>query len=278
MRQRAGQPHRRQEGAFQNVHVVGRDIDVVGRSQHRRIGAQPIRQGRIQRLRQHGIDRSGGAQGLGTMADDLLIGGNSRIERRHRSIILRLARGQAVLGLGDVGLGALAHLQPVIGGIELLLEEVDVLLLQIEVRLGLHEVHEGRHAGQQRALLGRAQGLASSENRRFRHLHAVLGAEAREDRLLDGNRIGPRMKRGRAGRDDTGLNAARNRRLVAAKCLRHAFVGGAQGCARRIQRRIIGISRSQGLKEGLCARRRQTERNTGDNRSYRDPRTQVPHR
>src|SRR5262249_35906971 len=100
------------------------------------------------------------------MTHDLLIGGVARLQIGLRCGQGRQSFGAAGLGLGHVGARHLAHIETVLGRLELLGEHRHVVLAQTHDSRVAHDIDIGGYGVEQHGLLNAAPALARSPDRR----------------------------------------------------------------------------------------------------------------
>ena len=96
------------------------------------------------------------------MTDDLLVGGVARLQIGLGRGQGRQSLGAAGLGLGRVGARHLAHIETVLGRLELLGEHRHVVLAQAHDGRVSHDIDIGGHGVEQHCLLDAAQALTCS--------------------------------------------------------------------------------------------------------------------
>ena len=106
----------------------------------------------------------------------------------------RSTGGEPQFGLGDVGAGYLANIEPIASLLELLSEDLNVTLIELEDRAIAQQVHIRGGRVQQYLLLSNAQRLAGGIDLAFRLPGAVGRLEAIEKGLCAGQAHGAREK------------------------------------------------------------------------------------
>ena len=127
------------------------------------------------------------------MADVLGEQGLIAIERALRDAEIGLRCSEAGLSLRHVGARHLANLETVLGRAELFGKHFDGVLAQLHNRRVANDVHVGRRRVQEHVDLGTAEILAGGFDQGLGALDVIVGAEAVEQRLLQGDLPHPRI-------------------------------------------------------------------------------------
>jgi len=180
---------------------------------------------------------------------------------------LGAAGGKSGLGLGDVGLGHLADVEPIAALPQLFLQHHHVALVELEDRAGLQDVHVRGRRIQQKIELGQAQGLASGRDLAFGLPRPIGGLKTVVERLCCRNLIrltdvlipaAGILVRARFGGRKLIIppigDGALDGRPIAGERDPDPFVGRSQGCALRVHLRIVYIGLGKRAQQGIGPR------------------------
>ena len=198
---------------------------------------------------------------------------------------LGAANVEACLRLRHVGCGDVARLQTLVGLTQLFSQHFEVRPLQFQDAGVTQQIHVGGGGVEQHGLLDVAQRFARGKHLALREPRAVGGLKAVQQVLCDRGADAMRsvdaalgeiagwevQRRRRADLTDRGrqrLHADIGRRHspgpVTGERRRHAFIGGANHRALRVERRVVGVGVSKGGFErvgqgGLAQQQRRAE-------------------
>src|SRR5215831_19402172 len=177
--------HLGKELAHDLLYGVNRSLLLIDGSEYERVLAVTERHGIIEAARNQSSDRGGRLELAWRMTDDLLVGGVARLQ-------IGLGRGQGRQSLGAAGLGLchvgarhLAHIETVLGRLELLSEHRHVVLAQTHDGRVAHDIDIGGYGAEQHGLLNTAQALARGLNSRLCPSDGVQILESLEQRLSE---------------------------------------------------------------------------------------------
>ncbi len=172
------------------------------------------------------------------------------------------------LGLRHVGASALADLEAVLRGADLLAKERHVVLAQRDDLPVLDDVEEGGRRIEENALLGVLERRATRLHRGLRLAGVVAGLEAVEDRLRQGEGDTDRCGAARPAKEPAACHPRRlirqvergaDGRPVAGPGDGDSLVGGPQARALGIQLRIVVVGCGEGCGQRLCDARPRPE-------------------
>ena len=248
-----GQPDRRIERAFGDLHLQSRSVDSVQHRDDRRVFELRNRDRLRKDLGQLANQRRDWGQALGIVADRLAIIGERGLQLRLRAERGGARAGETRLGLRDVGARHLADVEAVLGLAQLFLQHLDVVAVEIEDRGVAHHVHVIADGAEQHVLLGVAQLLARAEHAGFGLAHRISGAIAVPHVLRDSDAVAARPRahvervwiaRAQAGGQRVrhgGVALGRDVGHIASVRLGDVFVLHAHGGALLIDVRVVEI-------------------------------------
>ena len=262
------QAHFRQAIGARRLHVITVSFAVLLRGKQRGIVSQrdlhrffgALRQQR-QRRRRLQLARRRAHQ------TDVVLAARNQVGLRAFQVAPRL--GEARLRLRDIGLGQVAHLEAIVGRLQIDLEHMHVLGVQPDDRLVTDHIHVRADHLRKEIGLRLAQIGPPRFDACFCRLHRIAHAAARIDRQRNLRRHGDRLRRLQVGIGTANGKVGIVRFHVGARQAvgprqRHGFVGCAQPGAGARDRRVAGIGLLQRLLQRIRERgRRENRRQRG---------------
>src|SRR5215510_13736884 len=187
--------HLGKELAHDLLYGVKRSLLLIDGSEYERVLTVTERHGIVEAARKQSSDRRWRLELAWRMTDDLLVGGVARLQIGLGRGQGRQSLGAAGLGLGHVGARHLAHIETILGRLELLGEHSHIVLTQTHDSRVAHDIDIGGHRVEQHRLFDAAQALARSLDRRLRPSDGVQILEALKQRLSELHRNAPRVGR-----------------------------------------------------------------------------------